>query len=320
MKNQNTKNTKKPIRANGIDYPKTVAPVKKKMEDKLIDQVRETPFERVIKFLKYMKSLLLSFKVDKKVITELEWVLNTIKSNNLYSFNVEEKANQMDEHTKDTNEYVLGFLANYSNSANNNENKRRNSVLANIKGERRNSFLLIDTKSSIGSQKETLKNSHIMKTQELEAINKLREFANKINEENKINSIKMNETIVDRDALSNAFEAGISEDVDIEVKVDSTDLNIFDITEKVGRKRVLHSVYLEVLNRLDVKDLVVIDYKKLNCFTSEIRDGYNVNVLYHNDLHATDLCQTLYSWINKAGIAEVFLLSKLDLLSPRPLL
>jgi hypothetical protein len=133
MKNQINKNTKKSLRPNGKDYPKTVATVRKKMEDKLIDQVRETPFERVIKFLKYMKGLLLSFKVDKKLITELEWVLNTIKSNNLYSFNVEEKANMMDEYTKGTNQYVLGFLANYSNSSNNNENKRRNSLMANIK-------------------------------------------------------------------------------------------------------------------------------------------------------------------------------------------
>jgi hypothetical protein len=86
MKNKNP-NAKRVSKANGIDVTKLNG--KKKNEDKLIDQVRETPFERVIKFLKYIKGLLISFKVDKKVVMEFEWVLNTIKSNNLYSFNVD---------------------------------------------------------------------------------------------------------------------------------------------------------------------------------------------------------------------------------------
>jgi hypothetical protein len=37
--------------------------------------------------------------------------------------------------------------------------------------------------------------------------------------------------------------------------------------------------------------------------------------LYHNELHATDLCQTLFSWINKANIRKHMELNILDLFS-----
>jgi hypothetical protein len=50
MKNQNPKTAKRMSKANGNDLSKMQQPVRKKIEDKFIDQVRETPFERIIKF------------------------------------------------------------------------------------------------------------------------------------------------------------------------------------------------------------------------------------------------------------------------------
>jgi hypothetical protein len=60
-------------------------------------------------------------------------------------------------------------------------------------------------------------------------LKKLRDYANKINDENKV-LLKICETNVDQDSFSNAFETGFYEEIDYDIKVESTDINIFEIS------------------------------------------------------------------------------------------
>ncbi len=104
--------------------------------------------------------------------------------------------------------------------------------------------------------------------------------------------------------------------IDISLNIDSIEFNIFQITYKVGRNRVLTNVYYDILNKLVLNNTLMLDYYyKLDRFTSQIRDDYNKNVLFHNDLHAIHFCQTLFSWVTRSGVDTVLRHTKLDLLS-----
>jgi calcium/calmodulin-dependent 3',5'-cyclic nucleotide phosphodiesterase len=288
-----------------------------KQEEKIIEEVRMTPYERVLKFMKHVKCLLISHKVDKKIISELEWVTNTIQSNNLYSFNVDMTSNMLEELNKDSNEYVLGILSNYSNSVTNMD-KPKFGLGVKAKKISENNVL----KFTDNNNRDVFKNSNIMKNAEIEAIIKLRDKENiskQIEHNEKIfNANKIFETSLDKDSLSLAFDSGVFEEVescDVVLNIESIEFNIFHVTEKIGRAKLLPCVYKEILNKLDLKKDYVIDFHKLDRFTSQIRDGYKREVLYHNDLHAIDLCQTLFSWICRSSIDSHLHLTKLDLLS-----
>lgn len=284
-----------------------------KQEEKVIEEVRMTPYERVLKFLKYVKSLLISFKIEKKIITELEWVTNTIQSQNLYSFNVDVNTNKLEELNKENNEYVLGILSNYSNSA---------SIIDKPKFSTKGKKFSENNVCRFNDKKETFKNSNIMKNAELEAIQRLREkeVVNRSNKETlqRFNTNKIFETSLDKESISKAFDSIVYEEIEIietNLNLESIDFNIFQVTEKIGRAKVLPSIYHEIINKLDLKDNYTLDYHKMDKFSVSIRDGYKKEVLYHNELHAVDLCQTLYSWVLHAGIDSPLRLMKLELFS-----
>jgi hypothetical protein len=124
---------------------------------------------------------------------------------------------------------------------------------------------------------------------------------------------KIDETKIDKESLFEVFESGIEDE--FELHIDATNFNIFNFIKRVDRSNVMPIIYNEILNRLEIRDTYVINNSKVEKFIVEIRDGYKANVLYHNELHASDLCQTLFAWINKAAINTVFHFTKLDLIS-----
>ena len=297
-------NKAKLIYPNVIEKPNKQKEEKKKKDLSFIEEARMTPFERVIKFLRYMKTLLLTFKVDKNILLELEWVTKTIQMKDLYSFNV--SSNKIENISKENSELVMGILNSFSNNVNSEMNK-----LA-ILNQRRPSEI----------KKDSLKNSNIIKSLESDILNRSSTFREKENtkkieydnELKKANSYKIAETKLDTDALFEIFEHDV-DDIDLDILIDTTDFNIFKTSEKLGRKRVLPFLYCEIIKRMDIIDSYSIDILKINNFTQQIRDGYKISVLYHNDLHAIDLCQTLYTWSIKSGLSEILKLKKLDLLS-----
>ena len=140
----------KPVGYKGkLVYPNVIEKQNKKKEEKkktefsFIEEARMTPFERVIKFLRYIKTLLLTFKVDKKILLELDWVTKTIQMRDLYSFNVNSNNENI---SKENSELVMGILNSFSNNVNNSE---------------MNKLALLNQRRSSDNRRDSLKNSNI---------------------------------------------------------------------------------------------------------------------------------------------------------------
>jgi hypothetical protein len=86
-------------------------------------------------------------------------------------------------------------------------------------------------------------------------------------------------------------------------KINSFEFDIFSLDSLVGTK-TLHFMAYEIFNRYNFfEDL--IDEDKYKNFIREIINGYSREVVYHNDLHAGDVLQTVYVMIEQGDIINV---------------
>jgi hypothetical protein len=102
----------------------------------------------------------------------------------------------------------------------------------------------------------------------------------------------------------------------------SIDFNIFQFSDKVGRKQAFGVIFEHILDKVESRyiyndDITVhkINHHKLKKFIPTIQNGYISTLPYHNELHGADVCQTLFSWFNFTGIAKTFELTYIDLIS-----
>ena len=86
-------------------------------------------------------------------------------------------------------------------------------------------------------------------------------------------------------------------------KIDTFEFNIFEVDRLFGKLSLFH-VLNEILNKYKFLKNYLVENKYVN-FIKEISDGYNRDIPYHNDLHATDVLQTTHLIILKADIAKV---------------
>jgi cAMP-specific phosphodiesterase 4 len=86
-------------------------------------------------------------------------------------------------------------------------------------------------------------------------------------------------------------------------KVDSFDFNIFEMDEVVGRK-ALKYVSFEIFNKYNFFE-EILDENKYKNFIAKITEGYDRNIVYHNDLHAADVLQTMYVMLEKGNLVLV---------------
>jgi|LauGreDrversion4_2_1035121.scaffolds.fasta_scaffold438451_1 hypothetical protein len=87
-------------------------------------------------------------------------------------------------------------------------------------------------------------------------------------------------------------------------KVDSFEFNIFELDNMVGSS-TLHYLAHEVFDRFDFFDELV-DENKYRSFIREIISGYDRDVVYHNDLHAGDVMQTVYMMLKHGDLEKVY--------------
>ncbi len=97
---------------------------------------------------------------------------------------------------------------------------------------------------------------------------------------------------------------GIVESVTVTLdKLNNFDFNIFELDELVPTK-TLHYMTHELFDRFEFFDELV-DEQRYKNFISEIIAGYDRSIVYHNDLHAGDVMQTVYLMLEKGNIAQV---------------
>ena len=82
-------------------------------------------------------------------------------------------------------------------------------------------------------------------------------------------------------------------------KIDTFDFNIFEVDKLFGKRTLFH-VLNEIYNKYKFIEDLLIEEKYIN-FINEIIDGYNRDIPYHNDLHATDVLQTTHLIILKSN-------------------
>lgn len=87
-------------------------------------------------------------------------------------------------------------------------------------------------------------------------------------------------------------------------KLFSFDCNIFEIEESLKQK-TLPTVSSHIFSRLNYFELDLIKEKVFYSFAEELTAGYSRTVVYHNDIHAIDVFQTVYNFIHHSDIDEV---------------
>ena len=98
-------------------------------------------------------------------------------------------------------------------------------------------------------------------------------------------------------------------------KMASCDFDIFELNTFLGKKT---SIYLasEILGRLSLVDNGNVPQNILSDFIKEIVTHYDRNkAIYHNDLHAGDVMQTVYTILVKGNLGIKMKLSELDIFS-----
>jgi hypothetical protein len=83
----------------------------------------------------------------------------------------------------------------------------------------------------------------------------------------------------------------------------SFEFDIFEIDGIVGKK-ALRYVSFEVLNKFSFFE-EILDETKYKNFIDRIAEGYNRNVVYHNDIHAADVLQTIFVMLEKGQLVSV---------------
>ena len=101
----------------------------------------------------------------------------------------------------------------------------------------------------------------------------------------------------------------------IKFDYDSIDFNIFDFCKEVGREKMGQLVFTHIIETINIENVLKIDTGILSSFISEILKGYDISLPYHNDIHAVDVCQTLFSWFSGFQLIRNFDLSTYDLLA-----
>lgn len=92
--------------------------------------------------------------------------------------------------------------------------------------------------------------------------------------------------------------------IDIIGKIDTFSFDIFALNSLVESKTMTYVAY-EIFSRLNYFDMLIKDENKFKGFINQMTEGYSRKIPYHNDLHATDVFQTLYVIFDKGNIAEV---------------
>jgi hypothetical protein len=263
----------------------------------IVEDVRMTSYEKVIKILKNIRGLLIGYNAENFVINDLDWVCNKIQGRDLYNFEIANEV-RCEGLSKMTSEF-LDLLTNYS------DNKEEFNRIA-----KENHTKFTDSGNIVRREKRLLKNSIKVNKEDREKLASL--FAINVGGESPNINVKR--------VLQ---KTGITEDIlvlnkmnsQVDLDVGSKNFNIFEVCKSLDRSNVLPTIFNDVVRQLKMKELYSIESNKLENFLLKIQAGYNKHVSYHNDLHAADLCQTLFTWINTANVQKVLDLGELDLFS-----
>ena len=305
--------------------------VGKSTEQLEIEKALVTPYEKSIKILKKV----VNYLMDKNSLlaNEVNWVINTIISQKLYSYEGLNKLNDIEE-SKDM-KLVLGFLNVYSESPffNPNLNKRSQTVdmkNENLKSNYRNMILhykddILNNSYDDNSDKEKInfsekseeeyENSEDVESDEKEE--KKDYFPNIINKNRK----KRNYKIGIRRAITNNLSTNIYllDNIDgiiihkLKNDLFNFEFNIFDFYDKYEKLDPFTLSSQIILNKYNLSKYS--NSITIYNFIKSIKENYSKNAIYHTEKHAIDMLQTLSMYISKSNIITYLDLNNIDIIS-----
>ena len=305
--------------------------VGKSTEQLEIEKALVTPYEKSIKILKKVVNYLMD--KNSSLANEVNWVINTIISQKLYSYEGLNKLNDMEE-SKDM-KLVLGFLNVYSESPffNPNLNKRSQTVdmkNENLKSNYRNMILhyksdILNNSYDENFDKEKLnfsekseeeyENSEDVESDEKEE--KKDYFPNIINKNQK----KKNYKVGIRRAITNNLSTNIYllDNIDgiiihkLKNDLFNFEFNIFDFYDKYEKLDPFTLSSQIILNKYNLSKYS--NSITIYNFIKSIKENYSKNAIYHTEKHAIDMLQTLSMYISKSNIITYLDLNNIDIIS-----
>ena len=95
-------------------------------------------------------------------------------------------------------------------------------------------------------------------------------------------------------------------------RIEYPDFDIFELDELMSEKASV-LIANEILKRVDFVRSGMIDMGVLRNFIVKVVDSYSrINALYHNDLHAADVMQTLFTMMMRGDLQNKMKLGDLD--------
>ena len=246
-------------------------------EEKLIEEVTTTNYEKVMKILNNVKNYFEESTSEKEMINDLRWVLTKIQTHTLYTYDINDQSFITDKFSMENNEIksFMDYLKDYSEEK---EFQRRNR----------------DTKVS-----------HTMKIIKLDK----KRFISKFSKRNKsVTNTEFEEFRKEQLLKEIKFE---EDEIDLKI-IGEKDFNIFKLESQVMRENVFPIIAKSSYTNTNTTDY--LNTANLDCFLELARDGYK-NVPYHNSMHAADVCQTILIMLTHSNIVEILHLTPIDVIS-----
>ena len=295
--------------------------------EEFIKSYSHTKFEKIISTMIKIKAILQKNNTDKDIIKELDWVVENIINKTLFdidfSTNKDDLILNLQQKNYELQEYFRLIELYTTNDRPSKNLRSKNTELSySLKRERRCKVNTANQNCTQLGQKIQIKGIHdVNEINELSMLPlidlkvKKNNLENGTNDQDDLNrfilvgpkvksSKSTKENTVEAD---NIEETKMKEIIPItntsnslkqyhkEVIYNTIDFDIFSFCSEVGRENVAPLIYKRTIEPLKLH----IDPTTLSNFINEIILGYNQNNPYHNEIHAADVCQTLYSWLNQ---------------------
>jgi hypothetical protein len=159
--------------------------------------------------------------------------------------------------------------------------------------------------------------THKQKAEDLQAYRRQsKKYSSYIEMNNNMNLVNSSDEVLMNNTLSTMISPSIIARLNDQMeKISSCDFDIFELNALLGKKT---SIYLasEILGHLSLVDNGDVPQNILSDFIKEIIAHYDRNkAIYHNDLHAGDVMQTVYTIFVRGNIGFKMKLSELDIFS-----
>ena len=254
----------------------------------IINQELSTKSENIISKLKRIKNQDW-VSDDNKAINDIEWIITAISEKNLYDFDtsiitkhLHNKNSQVFKHIQLKKQSQFGFLVKYSQIEDQAQKEKDIRLLRKKSRFYIGINLPLPTTSGFGLNSNSSRGSN----------------ANLRRRSTNLSTL-----------IAPSIIAKIYQQIQL---IDTPEFDIFDLDNLLGKKTSIF-IATEILFRFDFVDNTIIPSETLKLFINEIVTHYDrEKAIYHNDLHAGDVMQTVFTIITKGDVERKGKLGQLD--------